>query len=78
VGETCPIIPGMASKAHWDNSDPPAADDVPVAFEAAHTVLKQRIARLVARVGPSAAKIGTRCRINVSNQMLKGIAGPLS
>lgn len=49
AGEICPVIPGRAAKDHWDIPDPPAADDVPRAFEQAYALLVQHIGRFIAR-----------------------------
>lgn len=47
AGETCPVFPGRAVRAHWGVADPPAADDVDAAFERAYAVIRRRIERLV-------------------------------
>jgi protein-tyrosine-phosphatase len=49
AGEVCPVIPGHPAKDHWDIPDPPAADDVPAAFENAYAMLWDRISALVAK-----------------------------
>jgi protein-tyrosine-phosphatase len=49
AGEACPIIPGHPAKDHWDIPDPPAAGDVPAAFEKAYAMLWDRISALVAK-----------------------------
>ncbi len=49
AGEVCPIIPGKPAKYHWDIPDPPAAGDVPQAFEEAYRLLTQHIAAFIAK-----------------------------
>jgi protein-tyrosine-phosphatase len=49
AGEVCPIIPGKPAKQHWDIPDPPAAGDVPQAFEEAYGLLTQHIAEFIAK-----------------------------
>lgn len=49
AGETCPFIPGKPAKAHWDIPDPPAAGDVPAAFEAAYAMLAGHVMDFIAK-----------------------------
>jgi protein-tyrosine-phosphatase len=48
AGEACPVIPGQPTKDHWDIPDPPAAEDVPKAFEQAYALLSEHIATFIA------------------------------
>ncbi len=49
AGEVCPIIPGKPAKTHWDIPDPPAAGDVPKAFQEAYALLKAHIEDFMAQ-----------------------------
>ena len=49
AGEVCPIIPGKSAKYHWDIPDPPAASDVPKAFEEAYGLLTHHISTFLAK-----------------------------
>jgi arsenate reductase len=49
AGEACPIIPGKPARDHWVIPDPPAAGDVPTAFEAVYAMLLGHITGLIAR-----------------------------
>jgi protein-tyrosine-phosphatase len=49
AGEACPVIPGKPAKDHWDIPDPPAAGDVPQAFEQAYRLLTQHITDFIGK-----------------------------
>ncbi len=47
AAEEQPAFSGIAKKAHWDIPDPPAAGNVPAAFERAYAMLLARIGTLL-------------------------------
>jgi arsenate reductase len=47
AAEDAPLFSGKAARAHWDIPDPPAAMDVPAAFERAYSMLLAHIGTLL-------------------------------
>ena len=51
AGESCPVFPGKPQKLHWSTPDPAKAtgadDKINAAFDAAFTMLKNRVEELM-------------------------------